>query len=168
MKETRNNAADSHRAPDRRPVGAGPDGAAGSPGPGKGLYAALVGAPVVIFGAIILLQGRGAPQPPPVTGLDEEEEYRRYRVLLNEAEPHISLFFRAKRDGKAALVQSEYAMAKEKLVSAMEVLERLKSSHTDDGTLDGKLPEEYRYLDRELQELQEKYSQIIREKDVGE
>ena len=62
----------------------------------------------------------------------------------------------------------EFQEAKEKLEAAQTILERLKMRYTDDGTLEGDLPDDYYYLDQELAELSEDYIQIIREKDVGE
>lgn len=135
-------------------------GAAGIPG--GGLTIVLFGLPVVVLGAVLVLQGRGGEKPKaPV--VVEVGEYERAKRLEHEAEPHITRLFQAKRTGNKAQVQSEFKLAQAKLLSAMALLEGLKVRHTDDNTLEGNLLDGFSYLDHDLQKLTEKHIQIIKE-----
>lgn len=145
--------------------GSGRPGASPSAGPalkGGGLYLLLFGAPLVLLVLGWVVYSRPAEMPPaPV--VNEEDDYRKSKRLESEAEPHISGLFAAKRRGNKTKVQSEFREAKDKLVSALELLEKLKMRYTDDNTLDGNLPDRFAYLDRDLERLQKKYHQIIKE-----
>lgn len=171
MSSHRRSPGGASRAPSRRP-GAEPGGPGGSGGrtpgsPGPVLWIVLLGAPVLLLVGVLVLKGGGSTEPPkPVE--QEQSEYDRSRRLRDQAQPHISAFFRAKRDGDPAAMQREFAAAKSKLEEAQTLLEKLKMRYTDDHTLDGNLPDDFYYLDQELAELAEQYIQIIREKDVGE
>lgn len=167
MKQNPENSAGPRRTLPRRGGSGRKVGAAHSPGeksplPSAGLYLFLFGLPALILVVVIVAVSR--EKPPPAAPVEREtDDYDRAQLLQAEAEPHITAFFRAKRDGNKERIQAEFKLAKEKLVSAMELLEGLKARHTDDKTLDGELPEGYRYIDQELEKLQEKYHQIIKE-----
>lgn len=155
--------AGSPRSEDRQAAqGGGP-----RPGAGAGLWIVLLGAPILVLVAILVLKSR-APQAAATPVVQEKSEYDRSRRLRDQAQPHISAFFRAKRVGDSGAMSREFQAAKEKLEEAQTILEKLKMRYTDDHTLDGNLPDAYYYLDQELSELSEDYIQIIREKDVGE
>ena len=60
-------------------------------------------------------------------------------------------------------MQSEFKLAREKLILAMELLEGLKIKYTDDHTLEGNLPDAFAYLDGDLSRISKQHYQIIKE-----
>lgn len=111
--------------------------------------------------ALIIFGGKSAPAAPPAAS--EEDAYTKASRLEHEAEPHITRLFQAKRAGDKPRVRNEFEQAREKLLSAMSLLEGLKVKYTDDNTLEGELPGGFTYLDSDLQRITEKHIQIIKE-----
>ncbi len=79
-----------------------------------GLWIVLVGAPLVIFGVILVLKSK-EPVANAVPVVLEKEDYDKSRRLRDQAQAHISSFFRAKRDGDSEAMGREFRGAKGKL-----------------------------------------------------
>ncbi|MCZ6690593.1 MAG: hypothetical protein O7H41_13430 [Planctomycetota bacterium] len=128
-----------------------------------GFYLLLFGLPVVVLAAGLVLYATGGKKAAPPPLVNQVDDYGKSQRLEHEAEPHIRRFFQAKRAGNKSKVQSEFKLAREKLISAMELLEGLKMKYTSDHTLEGNLPDAFAYLDADLSRISETHSTIIKE-----